>query len=508
MFVLERIRAHAAAGRTALINRDERLSFGQLDRQSDAFAAHLIHTLGSDNHTPILIYGHKQTSILPCLFGALKAGHPYVPVDTTVPRDRLAIIVADVAPRLIVDFTGSLIAAGAAVLYPDTLSAILHSPPCCPVPESGWVTGEQTAYILFTSGSTGRPKGVPITAHNLTSFYGGLLPHLPIEEGGVILNQISYAFDVSCCALYAGLSRGMTLFTIDNQMTENMGLLFDCLSKSGLTIWVSTPSFAEMCIQSGTFTDARLPDLRQFLFCGEVLTHKLCDQLSARFGRADILNTYGPTEATVLVTAVRVTEAMRASSLPIPIGCPIAGTTLRIIDKNRHETTSDDTPGELLILGDSVGPGYLGRPDLTAERFFTDEQTGKRGYRTGDIAFYKGGLAYYSGRADNQLKLNGFRIEIEDIEHNLARLDGIARAAVVPVSEEGRVQYLVAFVLLEGAGGLSPIKRTIQLKKQAGEVLPAYMIPRRFIAVDAFPLGTSGKIDKKALAVGLGGDAP
>jgi len=503
MFVLEQIKKYAGTDRIALQNRGECLSFAGLDARSEAFAAWLLERFGEDR-VPVIIYGHKETDFLSCIYGALKAGRAYVPVDFSTPPGRVGEIIADIGPSVIVDFSGE-IGADAAVLNKERLEGILQEAPDTAVPQDAWVTGDDAAYILFTSGSTGRPKGVPITGNNLTNFYKGLLPYMGEEDGGFILNQVSYSFDVSGCSLYAGLSRGMALFTIDKEMTENLGTLFQWLKKSGLTMWVSTPSFAEICVQSGSFSSELMPFLHSFLFCGEVLTHKLCDQLAERFPRARVVNTYGPTEATVLVTAVQITEKMRRDSLPIPIGCPLEEVDLRVVDDQGRIVAQDEERGELLILSDSVGPGYHQRPDLTAERFFEDSAAGKRGYRTGDICYRKDGLYYYQGRADNQLKLNGFRIELEDVENNLMKLENISRAAVVPVWENERVQYLAAFLLLEQEDGLTPLKRSIQIKKQAAACIPAYMIPRKLIVVDSFPLNTNGKIDKKELAERLRG---
>lgn len=332
----------------------------------------------------------------------------------------------------------------------------------------------------------------------------GLLPFYP-QEGGVILHQVSYSFDVSGCAVYAGISRGMTLFTIDHAMAANLQECFAALEKSGLTLWVSTPSFAELCVQSERFSQALLPCLGQFLFCGEVLTHTLCDTLAQRFPSARILNTYGPTEATVLVTAAEITGEMGQGSRSVPIGRAIDGVTLRL-EQDGKEVMADGQTGELLILGPTVGPGYFGRPDLTEKSFFIDRKTGLRGYRTGDLCYQKDGLFYYCGRADNQLKLNGYRIELEDIEANLQKLPNIQRAAVAPVRDgDGKVRYLAAFLLLQEPDGLTPLKRSVALKKQAAEFLPPYMIPRKLLIVDAFPLNVNGKIDKKALAARLEG---
>ena len=499
MFLLEQVKAQAKTGRTALVSREESLSFAQLDARSEAFAAWLLERLGEDR-SPIVIYGEKELDFLPCILGALKSGRGYVPIDRSVPHERAAGIAAEVAPKVIVDFGGLSPDTGACVLDAAALAEILGTPPAAEVPRERWISGETPAYILFTSGSTGRPKGVPITAANLENFYCGLLPFYPAEEGGVILHQISYAFDVSGCSIYVGLARGMTLFTVDHAMAGDFGELFARLRSSGLTMWVSTPSFAEICVQSKAFDGGMLPALGQFLFCGEVLTHNLCDQLAARFPKARVLNTYGPTEATVLVTAVEVTEALRREGRPIPIGGPIAGAALRLVDSEGKEILEEGETGELLILGSSVGPGYLGRPDLTEKSFFTDAETGRRGYRTGDLCYRLGGLCYYCGRGDNQLKLNGFRIELEDVEHNLEQLENVARAAVAPVWAGEKVQYLAAFLLLNQPDGLTGLKRATAVRQALGERLPAYMIPRKIIAVDAFPLNVNGKIDKKALA--------
>lgn len=498
MFVLEAMKAYAKTDKIAYINREEYLSFAELDNQSDAFAAWLLDRF-EDDRTPIVIYGEKETGFLPCIFGALKAGRGYTPVDTIVPPDRAAEILREIAPKVVVNFSRKKLKTDALVLNAATLEKILRLPPKSEVSPQFWIADGVPAYILFTSGSTGKPKGVPITAGNLKNFYEGLLPFMGDETGGVILNQISYSFDVSGCSIYAGLSRGMTLYSVDRAMVENWGILFAWLQNSDLTVWVSTPSFAEMCVQSKAFNKILLPHLRKFLFCGEVLTHKLCDQLSQRFPDAEILNTYGPTEATVLVTAVSVTGKLRRDERPIPIGAPLNEVTLQLMDAQGRMIEKDEEPGELLILSDSVGPGYLGRPDLTKLRFFFDEETGKRGYRTGDFCYRRKGLYYYCGRVDNQIKVGGYRIEIEDIENNLTRLENISRAAVVPVRKGEKVQYLAAFLLLEHPDERTSLQRAINIKKQAAEVLPAYMIPRKLYAVKEFPLNANGKIDKKEL---------
>lgn len=500
MRFLHALAAYAHTDRTAIRYGGDSLSYAALEDRSNAFASYLLDRFGADR-SPVLIYGHKELSIPVCMFGALKAGRSYIPVDTTFPEERVRQITEEVQPRCIVDLRGLELSAEE-VLSPDKLEGIL-SRPAQPVPSENWLQPEQTAYILFTSGSTGRPKGVQITAGNIEAFLEGVAPWFEIREAeGAFLNEISYSFDVSVCALYYALGRGMTLYTLDRDTLHDPRRLFEALSGSEIHTWVSTPSLAELCVQSERFEKAQLPKIRLFVFCGEVFTRKLALQMAERFPGVRVLNAYGPTETTVLVTAAEVTEEIRSSDRPVPIGYPFDNVRAVIADEN-GDPVPDGTAGELLILGPCVSPGYYNRPALNEAAFFTDRETGLRGYHTGDLCYRENGCIYYCGRLDGQVKLNGYRVELEDVENNLSRLENVARAAVVPVMTDGKVTSLTAFLMLESPDGLSSLKRSQKLRSLLSEILPDYMIPRRFVTVDAFPLNTNGKIDKKALAAML-----
>ena len=497
MFILEKLAQYARTGRTAIVYGDDSLSFAALERRSNAFARYLLDTL-ADDRTPVMIYGHKELSIPACMFGCLKSGRGYVPVDTTFPPERVRQIAAQVQPKLVIDLSGAGVGAPV-VLDADALEAVLAAP-AEPVARENWVLPAQTAYILFTSGSTGTPKGVQITAGNIAAFREGVAPWFDLDvDGGRFLNEISYSFDVSVCALYDALSRGMTLYTVDKTTLGDTKKLFAALRASDVDVWVSTPSLAEICVQSEQFTNALLPHVKRFVFCGEVLTKKLAAQMMERFPGVPILNAYGPTEATVLVTAAEMTRDMLQSDRPTPIGYAFSNVTARIVSES-GEALPDGEAGELLLLGESVSPGYFGRPDLNAKSFFIDEKTGLRGYHTGDLCYRLDGLIYYCGRLDSQVKLNGFRVELEDVENNLARVENIARAAVLPVMTDGKVTSLTAFILLQSPDGLSALKRGQKIRAALSGVLPSYMVPRKFVALDAFPLNTNGKVDKKSLA--------
>lgn len=495
MWILEQLARYAETDRTAIIYGQERLRYAALDRQANAFAAYLRRTLPGD--APILLYGHKELALPVCMFGALRAGHGYIPVDTTYPPERVAQIAAQARPGLLVDLGGAALD-GVPALDAAALDEIFAQP-AVPAPREHWLRPEQTAYTLFTSGSTGVPKGVQITAGNLEAFHRGVRPWFDgMREGGAFLNEISYSFDVSVCALYEALGRGMTLWTADRQTLSDPKALFALLREAELDEWVSTPSLAELCVQSEQFCAALMPRLRQFLFCGEVLSKKLTEELFRRFPDVPVVNAYGPTEASVLVTAAQMTRQMLDADAPLPIGRPFSTVEARIAGPD-GQTLPDGEAGELLLISDAVSPGYLDRDELNAKSFFRTED-GRRGYHSGDLCRMEDGMIWYLGRLDNQVKLNGFRVELEDVENNLMRVPNVARAAVLPQMQDGAVTSLTAYLLLEHPDGESALQRTRRIKAELARTLPAYMIPRKLVVVPEFPLNTNGKIDRKKLS--------
>ena len=493
MEILRKLRQYAKTDRTAIVYGEKTLSYRDLNTWSDAFAAFLRRTQ-PENKAPVLLYGHKDLEIPACMFGCLKAGRGYIPVDVTYPPERVAQIEAMAKPGFVVDFMGTL--ETPCLSLPELREILTEQAE--PAPEEQWLKEDETAYILFTSGSTGTPKGVQITAGNLAAFGEGVKPWFgEMQEGGAFLNEISYSFDVSVCALYEALGRGMTLWTADLQTLSNPKALFALLKEANLTDWVSTPSLAELCVQSESFRIDLMPNLRQFLFCGEVLTKKLCGEIFERFPGVPVVNAYGPTETTVLVTGAEMTRKMLESSEPLPIGFAFSNCEAEICGED-GTALPDGEAGELRICGKTVSPGYLGRPDLN-ERVFFENEAGLRGYRTGDLCKKIDGCIYYLGRLDNQIKLNGFRVELEDVENNLVKVQNVARAAVLPEMQDGKVVFLTAYVLLEKPDGEGSLQRSRRIKKELSQLVPSYMVPRKIVAVESFPLNTNGKIDKKRL---------
>jgi D-alanine--poly(phosphoribitol) ligase subunit 1 len=209
---------------------------------------------------------------------------------------------------------------------------------------------------------------------------------------------------------------------------------------------------------------------------------------------------YGPTEATVATTSIHIDASILGKYSPLPVGRVMPGTKIFIVDENNGELSANER-GEIIIAGPNVSPGYVGRPDLTARPFF--EYRGLRGYKTGDLGRFRDSLLFFEGRIDEQIKLSGYRIELGDVEANLRALPTVRDAVVIPVIKGGAAQSLTAFVTLSARNETSDFKLAHNLRGELGERLPVYMLPRKFVFLDAFPMTANGKVDRAALARSL-----
>ena len=480
---------HMSPDKPAHVSDGRVLTYGDLLARSDALAAWLDAELG-ENRAPVAVHGHKEAEMLIAFLGAVKSGRPYVPIDISIPAQRVERIVQCAGATL--TLTPARIAEICSAAEAGAPSSHTEGRKCrC-------VQGDDPHYILFTSGSTGEPKGVVITAANLDHFVSWMLAeqHFLTQEE-VFLNQAPFSFDLSVMDLYASLVSGGTLFSITKDHVANLKKLYEAFAHSGVTTWVSTPSFAQMCMIERGFTEAMLPALRRFLFCGETLAPETASQLLERFPQAQVWNTYGPTEATVATTSIRIDRAAIKHWPTLPVGASMPGTRVCILDENAQPVPEGER-GEIIIAGPNVSPGYLGRDDLTAKAFF--QLDGQPAYRTGDWGREREGLVFFEGRMDSQVKVNGYRIELGDLEANLRALPEIADAVVLPVIKQDRIDSLAAIVVLAVEKTGSDFEFTSKLKTRLGERLPTYMIPRKFIYVDAFPMTANGKADRKKLA--------
>ena len=472
--------ARIASQRIAHVSANRSLTYGELTSRSDSLACRITNLLPADG-SPIAVIGHKEQEMLIAFLGAVKSGHPYIPLDISVPTQRVERIVQSSGARL--------------TLTPTRVVELTDSSAGLTLNKVGW---NDPYYIIFTSGSTGEPKGVVITLEALTSFVEWMVAEQETRElGEVFLNQAPFSFDLSVMDLYLSLATGGTLFSITAEQIANPRQLYHALASSGVTMWVSTPSFAQMTLVEKTFDRRMLPDVRRFLFCGETLAPEVAEQLLDRFPQAEVWNTYGPTEATCATTSLRIDRAVLEKYSPLPVGRVKPDARVLILDEAGLELAAENR-GEIAIAGANVSTGYLGRPDLNARAFFRLE--GLRAYRTGDLGHFQDGMLFFEGRKDTQIKLHGYRVELGDVESNLRALPGIRDAVVVPVMKEERPDSLAAFVILGETRPGSDFQISLELKGMLASHLPSYMIPRKFYFLDAFPMTANGKADRRKLS--------
>lgn len=474
----------------------EKNTYGELKAYSDSLASHIL-TRGIKEDAPVMVYGAQTFKMIATFLGIVKSGHAYVPIDRHSPAERLTMINEIAEPGLCIAVEDLPISLGdLPILEGQELMDTFNSNK--KVTPNSFVTGDDNYYIIFTSGTTGKPKGVQISHNNLLSFVNWEVSDLDLPERPVTLSQPPYSFDLSVMDLYPTLVLGGTLKAVPKQVTDDFKQLFEILPTLGLNVWVSTPSFMDICLLQPTFDAEHLPALTRFLFCGEELTHATAQALKQRFPDAKIFNTYGPTEATVAVTAIEVTNDVLEKYDRLPIGHLKADTIGFILDEN--ESIADaGTEGELVLAGPSVSKGYLNNPEKTDEVFF--EYEGQQAYKTGDLAVMdEDGTIYYRGRTDFQIKLHGYRIELEEVNHYLNN-DALIQAgvAVPKYGKDNKVAQLVAYIVPEENDFDSQIKLTVAIKDSLKDSMMEYMVPNRFIFVDSLPQTANGKIDIKTV---------
>ncbi len=463
--------------RCAYISLAGSISYRDLWERSGRLAS-LIEEKAGESKAPVVIYGHKSPQMLVCFLACARSGRAYCPVDKSMPPQRIRDIAAQTGAPLLIAVEPLSYEEPVSVTA-DELEAAAEAYPQ-PDPKQA-VSGDDIFYMIFTSGSTGRPKGVQITDSNLDSFVSWSCSIF--GRPGVFMNQAPYSFDLSVFDTYSSLTMGGTVVSLDKGILQDMEQTFSFLRENGVEFFVSTPSFANLLLADKAFAAEGFPALDRFVFCGEKLTKETASRLRERFPEAKVINTYGPTEATVAVSGVEITDDMLASEKPLPVGAA----------KPDTEIYTDGE--ELIISGPSVSPGYYKDREKTDKVFYAGTD-GMRCYRTGDSGYYEDGMLYCTGRLDSQIKMSGYRIELEDIENNLLGLDGIGEAAVIPRYDGEIIKSLAAFVAPDESGTALDGRA---LRKKLKEKLPAYMVPKKIIVTERLPVNDNGKINRKKL---------
>ncbi|MGX7417501.1 D-alanine--poly(phosphoribitol) ligase subunit DltA [Carnobacterium gallinarum] len=476
----------------------EQSTYEDLKIQSDRVALYLGQELHLTEKSPILVFGALEAEMIVAFISAIKAGHAYIPVDSHTPRERLEQIISIAKPDLIIGMDELPIELDESMSFISKieLNEISQRSTNQVLDPAKAVTGNNNFYIIFTSGTTGVPKGVQISHDNLVSFTDWMFADFEIEGQQRFLAQAPYSFDLSVMDLYPALLSGSTLVPLEKEITNNFKQLFTTLPTLAVTVWVSTPSFVNICLMDQNFTQSNYPDLKTFLFCGEELQSSTAILLNQRFPESKVFNTYGPTEATVAITETRITSDITESYPRLPIGKVKKDTKVILVDEELHPVPAGEA-GEIVIIGPSVSKGYLNNPEKTVAAFY--EVDGVPAYRTGDLGKFEGELLFYQGRLDFQIKLHGYRIELEDIDHNIEQVSYVKAATVVPKLKEHKAQSLVAYVVAHPHSFEKDFQLTNAIKQELAPLIMDYMMPTKWIYVDHLPLTANGKVDRKGL---------
>lgn len=416
----------------------------------------------------VVVYGHKEIYMIASFLACSIAGITYVPMDISIPEERKNAIINQVQPKIIIDKSIEEIMKNEH--FEDILKVNLKP--------------DDIYYIIFTSGSTGEPKGVQIKYSNLISCMDWLTKICDIEKD-IVLNQANYSFDLSIADIYLPLLTRSKHYILTKDVQKDFPLLFKELKNSNAGIAVMTPSFADLLMIDKSFNSELMPNLKKILFCGEKLTEKTVTKLKERFNNLQIINSYGPTECTFAVTSTIINSAN-----DISVGTPKDDVTIYIVNEN-FEIVQDGKIDEIIIAGESVGKGYL-KEELNKNVFITFNN--QSAYVTGDLGFKQNNKIYWVGRKDKQIKYNGYRIELSEIETVLNSIEFIEKAVVTTTkNNDNVVNRIIAFVKLSDNK-----YSTHDIKKHIAKYLPQYMIPTIKI-VYSIPLTENGKVDEKML---------
>ncbi|MFT3774237.1 MAG: amino acid adenylation domain-containing protein [Minicystis sp.] len=481
----------------AVVAGETRLTYRDLDARANRLARHL-RSLGVGPDSVVGLAMDRSAELLIGMLGILKAGGGYVPLDPTYPRQRLAQILTEAGASVVVtrdSLAHAVPSEGVRRVRIDGDSAAIDNESGAPL--DGGARPENLAYVLFTSGSTGKPKGVAIEHRNLVNYVRGVATKLALPEGASYAHVSTFSADLGNTVLFPPLCLGGTLHVIAQEMTTDPDGIAAYFDREGIDCLKIVPSHLSALL-SGAHPEKVLPR-KLLVLGGEASSWELLDRIERLSPGTRVMNHYGPTETTVGVLTFPVEKGQRAPTPIVPLGRPLPNSRIYVLDASL-EPTPTGVPGEVYIGGAGVARGYLGRPDLTAERFLRDPfvaDPSARMYKTGDRARYlPDGALVFLGRIDHQVKIRGFRIELGEIEAAINAHAGVREAVVLVHEDATGDKRLIAYVVPRPAEGPSPT----ELKEYLAERLPEYMVPAVIHLLDAIPLNANGKIDRQALA--------
>jgi len=452
--------------KNAYIYDSESITYEQLWNK----AHNLADLLKRQGSSPVIIYGYKEIYVVISIIACLIAKRTYVPIGTCMPLYRIKKIVDSVQSTLIITESNFNID-GIDCLSIKELEKYK---------ENEIISNDNDiAYIIYTSGSTGDAKGVPITYDNLNNFIDWISNLKPLKDYKDIkvLNQASFSFDLSVADFYYSICNGHTLYAIDMNIQKDMEIVFDTIKEVNLI--VVTPTFIKMCLLNHEFNELNYPNLKCIYSCGEKLEVNTVKKITERFSKIKIINAYGPTEATSAVCAITITKEMIEKYDTLPVG-----------DINNLATDVSIVNDEIVLKGKSVFGGYLS--NIKGGYY---KENNINCYKTGDIGYIEDNMLFCKGRLDNQIKYMGYRIELNDIENNINKIEGVKECiTLASYNDEGIVKTIKAYVICDD--NLTPNI----IKKELSNKIPNYMIPKTIKILKSFPINENGKVDRKELS--------
>jgi amino acid adenylation domain-containing protein len=485
----------------ALAFDDERLSYAELNRRANRLA-HRLRSLGVGTEARVGILLERSAEMVVGLLAVLKAGGAYVPLDPTYPRERLASMLDDARPAVLLtqqQLRATLPDHATQVVCVDAdREEIEREPEHDPVNLS---TPDSLAYVIYTSGSTGRPKGVLIPHRAVVNHNFAIVPAYELRPADRVLQFASLSFDVAVEEIFPTWLAGACVVIRPTAALDSHQAFFDLLKRERITVVnLSTPYWNELMAELARTGSSIAPSLRLAAVGGEKgLPEGFAFAQQQAGAGVRLLNVYGPTETTVTNTLYDATACgVSPEADSVPIGRPIANTQIYLLDRHLQPVPVG-VGGEVYIGGDSVARGYLNRPEQTAEKFLPSPfgvEAGARLYKTGDLArFHADGNIEFLGRADLQVKVRGFRIELGEIESLLSQHAGVRETVVLVREDVPGDKRVVAYVVAEDEAALSPGG----LRAFVAERLPDYMVPSAFVVLEEMPLTPNGKLDRRAL---------
>jgi len=477
--------------KVALKFHDRQLTYADLYETSNKLAKLLIQN-GVKTGDVVGLALDRSPEMVISLLAILKTGAAYVPLDPAYPKDRIEFMLEDSAASVLLTskkYAWHFLSGAKEILIEEALNKLDAFSPDEPKVS---FSSKELAYILYTSGSTGKPKGVQIRHYNLVNFLLSMQQEPGMNAEDKILAVTTISFDIAGLELYLPLICGAQLIISNSETSKDGRLLLDLVKGENISFMQATPYTWRMMLEAGWENNLPL----KILCGGEALPRDLVNKLTRR--SSALWNMYGPTETTIWSTLKLI-----SSDDDISIGKPIANTQVYILDE-QFDSLIDGSVGEIFIGGEGVAQGYLNRPDLSTERFIDDPFSniaGSKMYRTGDLGrINENGEIYCLGRIDHQVKVRGYRIELEEIEHALLKQDDVKEAVVMAREDVPGDPRLVAYVVLK-AGTTHTDQRTLTYNWQQAllAVLPEYMVPDNFVLLEAIPITPNGKTDRKSL---------